>query len=119
MDLLDANANFGMASGQVRLIKQEKVACFTDNAATLATEPGDRFAFMTKPHGHGDVHMVMHTSGTAEDWHAKGVKWVCFFQDTNSLVFRAITAAIGNSATNHYVYNSVSVPRKAKEAIGQ
>lgn len=99
----------------------------------------------TKPHGHGDVHMLLHSSGgrlgqallfwfmalrtrvrlqvgtrhplpavyaaapcettpissslraagLADKWLADGFKWVCFFQDTNGLVFRALPAAIG------------------------
>ncbi len=49
----------------------------------------------TKPHGHGDVHALLHSSGLAAGWAAAGVKWVCFFQDTNGLVFRALPAALG------------------------
>ena len=87
----------------------------------------------TKPHGHGDVHMLLHSTGLADRWAAEvgawmgwhpklgcmpvpldlwllfvhfhffhpihstpqGFKWVCFFQDTNGLVFRGLPAAIG------------------------
>lgn len=115
----------------------------------------------TKPHGHGDVHMLLHSTGEAiircagmgrphsnagswsdacqprlaacaicsaqrcsfcpgrlpaclprlpclsgpcaaaglaDRWLAAGYKWVCFFQDTNGLVFRALPAAIGKRA---------------------
>ena len=41
-----------------------------------------------------------------------------FFQDTNGLLFKAIPAALGVSATKEYHVNSLAVPRKAKEAIG-
>jgi len=34
-------------------------------------------------------------AGLADKWKAAGFKWVCFFQDTNALVFRALPAAIG------------------------
>ena len=34
-------------------------------------------------------------AGLADKWLAEGFKWVCFFQDTNGLVFRALPAAIG------------------------
>ena len=34
----------------------------------------------TKPHGHGDVHALLHSSGLAKKWQAEGFKWVCFFQ---------------------------------------
>jgi UDP-N-acetylglucosamine pyrophosphorylase len=65
---------------QVSLIKQEKVACLIDNDATLALEPSDSFALQTKPHGHGDVHALLHSSGLAARWQRSGLKWICFFQ---------------------------------------
>lgn len=116
--LLEANSNFGAAEGQIRLLKQEKVACLSDNDAHLALLPSDCYAVQTKPHGHGDVHMLLHSSGVAEEWAAAGLKWVSFFQDTNGQVFRALPAALGVSATRDFDVNSLAVPRKAKEAIG-
>lgn len=68
----------------------------------------------TKPHGHGDVHSLLHSSGLAKQWAADGFAWVCFFQDTNALVFRALVAALGVSARHDYCMNSIAVPRKAK-----
>jgi hypothetical protein len=81
--LLADNGDFGLAPGQVTLMKQEKVAALADNEARLAVEDGDPFAVQAKPHGHGDVHMVMHSSGTAKRWLKAGVEHVFFFQDTN------------------------------------
>jgi UDP-sugar pyrophosphorylase len=34
----------------------------------------------TKPHGHGDVHSLLHSSGLARAWQQAGLQWVCFFQ---------------------------------------
>jgi len=116
--LLEKNAYFGMDKEQVVLLKQEKVACLLDNDAHLALDPADPFQVQTKPHGHGDVHALLHSSGLVRKWSSQGVKWVCFFQDTNALVFRALVAALGVSAKHDYDMNSLAVPRKAKEAIG-
>ena len=116
--LLAAHANFGAAPGQVRLLKQEKVACLSDNQARLALLGSDPFQVQTKPHGHGDVHMLLHSSGLAAEWAAAGLAWVCFFQDTNGQVFRALPAALGVSAAAGYDVNSLAVPRRAREAIG-
>ncbi|KXZ48443.1 hypothetical protein GPECTOR_28g853 [Gonium pectorale] len=117
--LLKKHGNFGMEEGQVTLIKQAKVACLTDNAAHLALEgPGGRYGVQTKPHGHGDVHMLLASSGLAKAWLEAGFKWVCFFQDTNALVFRGLLPALGVSAAHDYDVNSLAVPRKAGEAIG-
>lgn len=116
--LLTEKRYFGMDKDQIHLIKQEKVACLADNDAHLALTKDDPFTVQTKPHGHGDVHMLLHASGLAEKWLDEGLKWVCFFQDTNGLVFRALPAALGVSEANNYDVNSLAVPRRAKEAIG-
>lgn len=116
--LLESNAYFGMKSTQVTLLKQEKVACLQDNDARLALDPKNKYRIQTKPHGHGDVHSLLYSSGTLNVWHDAGVKYVLFFQDTNGLLFKAIPAALGVSSINQYQVNSLAVPRKAKEAIG-
>ncbi|CAJ2667661.1 unnamed protein product [Trifolium pratense] len=118
LELLESNSYFGMKSTQVTLLKQEKVACLDDNDARLALDPKNRYRIQTKPHGHGDVHSLLHSSGILKVWHDAGLKWVLFFQDTNGLLFKAIPSALGVSSTKQYQVNSLAVPRKAKEAIG-
>ncbi|KAG0492377.1 hypothetical protein HPP92_005775 [Vanilla planifolia] len=116
--LLESNSYFGMQPGQVKLLKQEKVACLDDNDARIALEPNDKYKIQTKPHGHGDVHALLYKSGLLKIWHDAGLNWVIFFQDTNGLLFKAIPASLGVSVTKGYHVNSLAVPRKAKEAIG-
>ncbi|GMI78375.1 UDP-sugar pyrophosphorylase [Hibiscus trionum] len=118
LDLLESNSYFGMKSTQVKLLKQEKVACLDDNDARLALDPHNKYKIQTKPHGHGDVHSLLFSSGLLKVWHGSGLRWVIFFQDTNGLLFKAIPASLGVSATKEYHVNSLAVPRKAKEAIG-
>ncbi|KAF8411727.1 hypothetical protein HHK36_004285 [Tetracentron sinense] len=118
LELLESNAYFGMKPTQVKLLKQEKVACLNDNDAKLAVDPYNKYRIQTKPHGHGDVHSLLYSSGLLNLWHDAGLKWVLFFQDTNGLLFKAIPAALGVSSTKQYQVNSLAVPRKAKEAIG-
>lgn len=74
-----------------------QVACLSDNDARIALSDESRWEILTKPHGHGDVHMLMHTSGLLDKWASMGIEHVVFFQDTNSLVFRAVPVAIGVS----------------------
>ncbi|XP_020393510.1 UDP-sugar pyrophosphorylase [Zea mays] len=116
--LLESNSYFGMEPSQVKILKQEKVACLADNDARLALDPSDKYKIQTKPHGHGDVHSLLYSSGLLEQWKTEGRKWVLFFQDTNGLLFNAIPSALGVSATKGYNVNSLAVPRKAKETIG-
>ena len=117
--LLEANGNFGAADGQITLLKQEKVACLADGAAALALDPRDRFTLLTKPHGHGDVHALMHATGTAARWARDyNTEWVCFFQDTNAAAFRGLLPALAVAADRGFAMASVCVPRRAGEAIG-
>lgn len=114
--LLNSNDYFGMSSTQVTLIKQEKVPSLVDNEAHFATD--GKYSIATKPHGHGDVHSLLHSSGIIEKWVSENINWVVFFQDTNALVFRSILAALGVSSSKEFEVNSLTVPRKAGEAVG-
>jgi len=114
--LLRENEYFGLKPEQVTLLLQEKVACFADADGRLAMR--DRYTLVTKPHGHGDVHFLLHQSGLAQRWLSAGLKYICFFQDTNTLYLATFLATLGASEKHALDMNSVCVPRKAKEAIG-
>jgi len=116
--LLKANNDFGMAPGQIIIVKQEKVPTLNDNNASLVLKSDDPFTLQTKPHGHGDVHMLLHEAGLAKKWAEEGRKYLMFFQDTNGLVFHAAPAAFGVSATMGFEVNSLTVPRRPGEAVG-
>ncbi len=116
--LLAKHADFGAAPGQVVIVKQEKVAALVDNDAHIALEEGDPYTIDTKPHGHGDVHTLLASSGLAEKWRAEGRRYIVFFQDTNALCFTVTIAAIGVSEAERFDVNSIAVPRKAKDAVG-
>lgn len=117
--LLTENQNFGMEDGQITLVKQELVPALMDNNARFALSESDSFSIQTKPHGHGDVHMLLHMKGLASRWaEQEGRKWIVFFQDTNGLVFRSVPAAVGVSAANDFALNSLTVPRKPGEPVG-
>ncbi|KAA3485012.1 UDP-sugar pyrophosphorylase-like [Gossypium australe] len=42
---------------------QEKVACLDDSDARLTLDPPNKYKIQTKPHGHGDVHSLLYSSG--------------------------------------------------------
>eukprot|EP00823_Brevimastigomonas_motovehiculus_P002911 TRINITY_DN1733_c0_g1_i1.p1 TRINITY_DN1733_c0_g1~~TRINITY_DN1733_c0_g1_i1.p1 ORF type:complete len:523 (-),score=97.57 TRINITY_DN1733_c0_g1_i1:190-1647(-) len=116
--LLKDNNNFGMDTDQLFIIVQGKVPAMMDNDAHFAQDPKDPYSLITKPHGHGDVHLLLHTSGLASRWKKEGRQWVVFFQDTNALVFRCLCAALGVSTLRKMAVNSLAVPRKPGEAVG-
>ena len=68
--------------------------------------------------GHGDVHALMKTSNTAQEWLAKGIEHVFFFQDTNPLVLHTVLPALGVSRSRNFAMNSVCVPSRGGEAAG-
>ena len=111
--LLSSKDNFGL---DITMMKQEKVCALSDSQATLSLE--SKYVLDSKPHGHGDVHVLMHSTGTAKKWQEKGIKWVAFFQDTNGLAFNTLPAVLGVSVDMDLEVNSVAVPRFAKQAVG-
>ena len=117
--LLEAEGDFGAEPGQIEIMKQDKVAALSDGNAKLAVDDDDRWALLTKPHGHGDVHSLMRSTGIAKKWRESyGLDYVFFFQDTNPLVLHTILPALGVSAKRGFSMNSVCVPRRAGEAAG-
>eukprot|EP00457_Paulinella_chromatophora_P003361 gb/GEZN01003368.1/.p1 GENE.gb/GEZN01003368.1/~~gb/GEZN01003368.1/.p1 ORF type:complete len:666 (-),score=109.55 gb/GEZN01003368.1/:197-2167(-) len=115
--LLKANNDFGMAKGQITILKQELVPAMSNNKAHFVTEDNDKYMLSCKPHGHGDVHQLLYSSGLSDKW-AKSKKWICFFQDTNALVFKAVLAALGCSKREKLAVNTITVPRAPGEAMG-
>jgi UDP-sugar pyrophosphorylase len=76
--LLEGGGYFGLERSQVSLMKQGKVPALLSNSAHMALSTS--YVVDAKPHGHGDVHSLMHTTGTARRWKASGVTYVVFFQ---------------------------------------
>ena len=113
---LAANKNFGLEVGQITILRQELVPALSDMMATLALEK--KYELLLKPHGHGDIHTLLHTSGTAKKLADSGVRYLLFIQDTNGQVFNAALAAIGVSEQSGYDFNSIAVNRIPGEAVG-
>ena len=84
----------------------------------IACDPNDPYKILTKPHGHGDIHYLLHSSGTAQKWLDEGRTYILFFQDTNGLVFRSLLACLGVAVSRNFSANSITGPRKAKQAVG-
>jgi UDP-sugar pyrophosphorylase len=116
--LLQEHDYFGLAPSRVHLLRQEGVPCLASPDARLALAPHDRYAVLTKPNGHGEVHRLLHSSGLAATLHREGISHLCFLQDTNGLVFHAIPAALGVSLSKGLALNFVSVHRKPGDASG-
>ncbi|CAE7238007.1 USP, partial [Symbiodinium natans] len=115
LELLEANAYFGLSTSQVSIMKQELVPALMDIDARIAVKDGH---VEKKPHGHGDVHALLHQHGLPDKWAKEGREWLLLFQDTNPLPFRSLCAILGVSASRGFAMNSVAVPRLPAEAVG-
>ena len=122
VELLESNNYFGMESSQVTLVQQGMgVPALQDNEARIALYGGEGdvyFKVITKPHGHGDIHELLHRHEVAKKWLANGIKWITIFQDTNGLAFHTLPLMLGVSVKSNLIMNSLCVPRQAKQAIG-
>lgn len=118
--LLETNDYFGLDKSQVTLMQQDLVPAFDlkgDEVELVLNEKRD--GLEVKPHGHGDVHILMYMQGVAEKWLQEyKLEHVVFFQDTNPLAFKCLPALLGVSVKEGMRMNSVAVGRKAKEAAG-
>lgn len=113
---LEKNNYFGLDRNQIIILKQELVPALADNDGHIAMN--GKYDIALKPHGHGDIHMLLHTSGTAERLYKNGTRHLLFIQDTNGQVFNAAFAAIGVSIKHDFDFNSIAVNRIPCEAVG-
>ena len=119
LKLLNENSYFGMSPEQVTIVQQgDGVPALLDNDARLALDPKDKFNLLAKPHGHGDIHTLLYDAKVTQKWLDGGIRWAVFCQDTNALGFHTLPVALGVSRKHNLIMNSITVPRKAKQAIG-
>ena len=113
---LEANDCFGLQKEQIHILKQELVPAIADNNGRLALK--EKYKLILKPHGHGDIHMLLTTSGLAAQLEQQGIEHLVFIQDTNGQVFNALPAAVGASVEKGFNFNSIAVNRIPGEAVG-
>lgn len=116
LESLEANNYFGLKKEQVHLLRQELVPAISDNDGALALE--EKYKLILKPHGHGDIHMLLHTSGLAAKLADDGIEYLMFIQDTNGPSFNTLPAALGVSMEKGYDFNSLAINRIPGEAVG-
>ncbi len=106
----------GLGRERVHVLQQQLVPALADDQARIATEGPTRV--LLKPHGHGDVHLLLHQSGVAARLADEGFTHLAFIQDTNAQVVNSLLPTLGVSVARDFAFNSVAVPRVAGEAVG-
>ena len=114
--LLRQHGYYGLSASQVTLLRQNKVAALSDPQASFA--PDGPYRVQTKPHGHGDIHALLHASGIAARWAREGRRWLFLFQDSSTLYFSTYLASLGVAAARGLDLQFVTMPRRAKMALG-
>jgi UDP-sugar pyrophosphorylase len=108
--------DFGLRN--IRLLKQETVPCLADPAARLVLISRSTSKLMRKPHGHGDVHTLLHRAGLVPRWLDRGVQHIVFFQDTNAAVTMTVPQTLVQMQRNALDMAFTCVPREKGEAVG-
>ena len=116
LESLKANDYFGLKKEQVHILQQELVPALADNEGALALS--QKYELILKPHGHGDIHMLLFTSGLAAQLEKDGIEHLMFIQDTNGQAFNTLPAALGVSIEKGYDFNSLAINRVPGEAVG-
>lgn len=75
--LLEKNDFFGLNRDHVSILKQENVPALMNNDGQIAFDE-QKNKIITKPHGHGDIHSLLFTSGVAKQWLDLGKEWMVF-----------------------------------------
>ena len=115
-EIMQENRFFDLRPDQVFFLKQAWVPTLRNNDAEIAK--ASPYELILKPHGHGDVHVLMHITGTASKLLDQGVTYLAFIQDTNAQVVNTLLPALGVSIKKRLTFNSVAVPRIPGEAAG-
>ena len=116
LESLQRLAWLGLGEDRVFVLQQQLVPALADNDASIAMNGPTEVLF--KPHGHGDVHLLLHRSGVAKKLADEGFTHLAFIQDTNAQVVNSLLPTLGVSVDQALAFNTVAVPRVAGEAVG-
>ncbi len=113
---LEDNGYFGLDPELVWMLQQELVPALADDQAHIALDGSLRI--LLKPHGHGDVHALLHASGVARRLAERGCTHLLFIQDTNGQVVNTMLPALGVAVERRWAFGTVTIPRVPGEAVG-
>ncbi|MDD3730155.1 MAG: glucose-6-phosphate isomerase, partial [Endomicrobiaceae bacterium] len=95
----------------IYIIKQKNVPAIKDGKFSIINGKLE-----TKPHGHGDVHQKMHSSGVAEIYRQQDKSRTLFIQDTNGSGLNFILPMLGTAVGKKMVI--ATVKREDGEKVG-
>ncbi|MBU0547362.1 MAG: UTP--glucose-1-phosphate uridylyltransferase [Candidatus Omnitrophica bacterium] len=114
----DGKAIMQKGKSKVTMVMQGLVPAVNNTNADFVLDPGNKYKLLTKPHGHGDVHMLLKRYGLVDEWVGLGKEYTLFIQDTNGQVFNSVLTGLAVTHQNKLDINFITVPREAGEAAG-
>lgn len=114
--LLEQKDFFGLNKQQIHILKQDLVPAIASPDGKLALSAP--LELLQKPHGHGDIHLLLYNSGILKPLKDQGIRYLFFIQDTNAQIVNSLAAALGVSETQNFVFNTLAVNRIPKEEVG-
>ena len=103
---------------EIILLKQGVVPAAANSKGDFILHPEDPYQLQVKPHGHGDIHMLLAKHGLVAKWLKEGRTHTVFIQDTNGQVFNGILVGLGAALEEDADLNFLTVPREAGEKAG-
>jgi len=103
---------------KIVMVMQGLVPVVANRNGDFVIDPKEPYKLLTKPHGHGDVHMLLAKYGLVDEWISAGKEYTVFIQDTNGQVFNGILVGLADTARNNLDLNFLTVPREAGEKAG-
>ena len=114
--LLESHQYFDLKPENVTIMKQNGVPAICNTQGEIAVREDGHILF--KPHGHGDIHLLMSQHGVPEAWAAQGIRYVVFFQDTNGLSMHGFPLLLGVMEKFGYAFGSMAIVRRPGEKVG-
>ena len=107
---------FGLNKKQITILQQKLVPALMNSQAHIAKE--STYSITCKPHGHGDIHLLIASNEIAQKLLEKRKTHLAFIQDTNAQISNALLPFFGISIKEKFNFNSICVPRVPGEPVG-
>ena len=112
---LSENKNFGLKNEQIFVEQQLMSPCFKSFSGEIAID--NKYEISTKPHGHGDIHILMYKS-VLEKLSQSKKEFLFFIQDTNIQIINLISTGLGFCIDKKKDFSFFAIKKEPNEQVG-
>lgn len=91
--------------------------CFVNDECELSYNQ-ESGLINTKPHGNGDINMLLSQPSIVEKLKSKNCKWIYFMNDTNPLAITNLPSVMGYTVSQNLKVALTGIPRQKGETTG-